>query len=43
MAKKYNQTLVVITHDLNLAAEADRIITIDDGRIVKDEVIAGDR
>ena len=43
MAKKYNQTLVVITHDLNLAAEADRIITIDDGRIVKNEVIAGDR
>lgn len=43
MAKKYNQTLVIITHDLNLAAEADRIITIDDGRIVKNEVIAGDR
>ncbi|CDM69623.1 putative ABC transporter ATP-binding protein MJ0796 [Clostridium bornimense] len=43
MAKKYNQTLIVITHDLNLAAEADRMITIDDGRIIKDEVIAGDR
>lgn len=35
--KKYNQTVVVITHDEKIALEADRIITIDDGKIVKDE------
>ena len=32
--KKYNQTLILITHDSTVAAEADRIITIKDGRIV---------
>lgn len=37
--KKYNQTLVIITHDLNIAKQADRIITMEDGLIVKDEVI----
>ncbi|QNO15291.1 ABC transporter ATP-binding protein [Alkalicella caledoniensis] len=37
--RKYNQTLVMITHDINIAQEADRIIRIDDGAIVKDEVI----
>lgn len=36
--KKYNQTLVLITHDLNIASQADRIITIEDGRIVRDGV-----
>lgn len=36
--KKYNQTLILITHDLNIASQADRIITIEDGSIVKDEV-----
>lgn len=36
--KKYNQTLILITHDLNIASQADRIITIEDGRIVRDEV-----
>ncbi len=36
--KKYKQTVIVITHDLNIAASADRIITIDDGKIIKDEV-----
>ncbi len=36
--KKYNQTVIVITHDLNIASSADRIITIDDGKIIKDEV-----
>ena len=36
--KKYNQTLVVITHDISIASQADRIITIEDGRIAKDEV-----
>ncbi len=37
--KKYNQTMVVITHDENIALQADRIISIEDGRIAKDEVI----
>lgn len=35
--QKYNQTVIVITHDENIALEADRILTIDDGKIVKDE------
>ena len=35
--KKYNQTLIIITHDLNIASQADRIISIEDGMIVKDE------
>ena len=30
--KKYNQTLILITHDLNIAAQADRIITIEDAK-----------
>ena len=33
--KKYNQTAIVITHDLNIAENADRIIKIKDGRIVE--------
>lgn len=37
--KKYKQTLVVITHDENIALEADRIITMQDGKIIKDEKI----
>lgn len=37
--KKYNQTLILITHDLNIAKMADRIITIKDGIISSDEVI----
>ncbi len=36
---KYNQTLIMITHDENIALQADRIIAIEDGRIVRDEVI----
>lgn len=32
--KKYNQTLVLITHDSKIAAEADRTVTISDGKIV---------
>ena len=36
--KEYNQTIILITHDLNVAKEADRIITIEDGKIIKDEV-----
>lgn len=35
--KKYNQTLIMITHDSQIALEADRIITIEDGKIIKDE------
>lgn len=35
--KKYNQTVIVITHDEKIALEADRIITIDDGKVIKDE------
>lgn len=37
--KKYNQTLIIITHDENIALQADRIIQIEDGRITRDEVI----
>lgn len=37
--KTFNQTLIVITHDERIALQADRIITIKDGRIAKDEVI----
>jgi len=37
--KRYNQTLILITHDQNIALQADRIMTITDGRISKDEVI----
>lgn len=35
--QKYHQTVIVITHDLEIAAEADRVITFEDGRIIKDE------
>ncbi|MBP3917519.1 ABC transporter ATP-binding protein [Clostridium sp.] len=38
-AKKYNQTLILITHDINIAKSADRVITIEDGQITSDEVI----
>ena len=37
--KKYKQTLVMITHDPNIALQADRVITIEDGIIKSDEVI----
>ncbi len=36
--KKYNQTIIMITHDLSIAKEADRIITLQDGKIISDEV-----
>ena len=36
--KKYNQTLIMITHDENIALQADRIIAIEDGHITRDEV-----
>lgn len=37
--QKYNQTLVIITHDENIALQADRIISIEDGKVKRDEVI----
>ncbi|OLS33666.1 ABC transporter ATP-binding protein [Bacillus sp. MRMR6] len=37
--KTFNQTLIVITHDERIALQADRIISIEDGRIAKNEVI----
>ncbi len=37
--EKYEQTLIVITHDEKIALQADRILSIEDGRIVRDEVI----
>jgi putative ABC transport system ATP-binding protein len=35
--KKYGQTLLLVTHDENIALQADRIITIADGKVVRDE------
>ncbi len=35
--EKYNQTLIVVTHDENIALQADRIIGISDGKVVRDE------
>ena len=35
--KKYNQTVIIITHDMEIAKEAERVITIEDGKIIKDE------
>ncbi|MEY8763840.1 MULTISPECIES: ABC transporter ATP-binding protein [Clostridium] len=37
--KKYNQTLIVVTHDENIALQADRIIGISDGKVVRDEKV----
>ena len=37
--KKYKQTIIMITHDHSLALNASRIITIDDGKIVSDEMV----
>lgn len=37
--RKYGQTLLVITHDESIALQADRILAIEDGRIVRDEVV----
>ncbi|MBP3412942.1 MAG: ABC transporter ATP-binding protein [Oscillospiraceae bacterium] len=37
--RQYGQTLIVITHDESIALQADRILTIEDGRITGDEVI----
>lgn len=37
--KRFNQTIILITHDERLALDADRILTMEDGRIVSDEVL----
>ena len=37
--RKYNQTLIVITHDESIALQADRIVNIEDGKITRDEVL----
>ena len=37
--KQFAQTLILITHDMDIALQADRIIHIEDGRIIKDEVM----
>lgn len=40
--KKYKQTLLVVTHDENIALQADRIIRLQDGKIVLDEKVVGE-
>lgn len=40
-AKKYNQTLIVVTHDEEIALQADRIIRMQDGTIISDEYNIG--
>lgn len=40
-AKKYKQTVIIVTHDNNIAAQADRIITLKDGNLVNDEINKG--
>lgn len=37
--QKYNQTLIIITHDEKIALQADRILAIEDGRIIRDEEV----
>lgn len=37
--QKYHQTLIVITHEESIALQADRIISIEDGKITRDEVL----
>ena len=37
--REYGQTLIVITHDESIALQADRILAIEDGHIIRDEVI----
>ena len=37
--KVYNQTIILITHDREIALQADRILEIQDGQLVRDEVI----
>ncbi len=37
--KRFNQTLLIITHDENIALQAQRVIAIEDGQIIRDEVV----
>ena len=37
--QKYKQTILLVTHDKKIALQANRIITIGDGKIIKDEVM----
>ena len=37
--KKYNQTLLLVTHDENIALQSDRIIGISDGKVVRDDKV----
>ena len=37
--KTYNQTIILITHDRDIALQADRILEISDGQLIRDEVI----
>ena len=37
--EKYHQTIIMITHDKELALHAKRIITIEDGKIISDELV----
>ena len=37
--QEFNQTLILITHDESIALQADRIMYMQDGRIIRDEVI----
>ncbi len=37
--RRYGQTILLITHDEKIALEADRMITLEDGRIVRDEAV----
>ncbi|WP_314589082.1 ABC transporter ATP-binding protein [Paenibacillus terrigena] len=42
-ARKYNQTIVLITHDLTIASASDRIITIEDGNIISDQRLVANK
>ena len=37
--RQHSQTLLVITHDENIALQADRILVVEDGRIMRDETL----
>ena len=39
--RKYGQTLIIITHDEDIALQADHIITMDDGVIISDSLVTG--
>ncbi|WP_336974005.1 ABC transporter ATP-binding protein [Bacillus thuringiensis] len=41
-AKKYNQTVILITHDPSIASNSDRIITVEDGMIISDKRLVKD-